>query len=205
MPINKDEAEIIAEQIVKKVLTERSLLPKLLQGILSKDDSERYPSSIAAELLSERNPQIIYHEWDFFVDLMRSKNAFHRATAVITISNLSIIDLKGKFEDLFEEYFKLFDDKSLIVTRKLVIYVGRIIKAKPLLRERIIEILLSIDDTEHSSSRKDLIKGDIIETLSEFYEEINNKNEIIKFVKNQLSSSSPSTVKRAKIFLSLIN
>ena len=202
MPINKNEAEIQAEKILKKVLNDKIHVSNILQGIIAKDDSERYPNAIAIELLSERNPQILYPKWNFFADLLKSKNAFHRSTAVITISNLTLIDNDEKFEDIFDEYFRLLDDKSVIVTRKLTIYVGRVTKAKPLLRVKMKDILLSIDDTQHSTSRKDLIKGDIVESFSEFFEYIEDKDKIITFVKKQLSSSSPSTIKKAKEFLS---
>ena len=202
MSINKKEAETQAEKIVKKVMEENSYLSNILQGVLSKDDSERYPNAIALELLSEKNPELLYPHWDFFADLLKSKNAYHRIIAVTTISNLTLIDNDEKFEDIFDEYFRLLDDKSVIVTRKLTIYVGRVTKAKPLLRVKMKDILLSIDDTQHSTSRKDLIKGDIVESLSEFFEYIEDKDKIIKFVKKQLSSSSPSTIKKAKEFLS---
>jgi hypothetical protein len=202
VPINKKEAEIQAEKILKKVLEDKSHISNILQGLVDKDDSIRYPNAIAAELLSEKNPQLLYPEWDFFVEMMSSKNAFHRSIAIATISNLTVIDKDKKFEDLFDEYFRLLDDKSVIVTRKLAIYVGRIVKAKPSLIFRITKALLGIDDTQHTSSRKDLIKGDIIESLSEFFADIEDKEEIIKFVRNQLSSSSPSTVKKATKFLS---
>ena len=202
MSINKKEAETQAEKIVKKVMEENSDLSNILQGVLSKDDSERYPNTIAVELLSEKNPEMLYPHWDFFADLLKSKNAYHRIIAVTTISNLTLIDIDEKFEDIFDEYFRLLDDKSVIVTRKLTIYVGRVTKAKPLLRVKIKDILLSIDDTQHSTSRKDLIKGDIVESLSEFFEYIEDKDKIITFVKKQLSSSSPSTIKKAKEFLS---
>ena len=202
MSINKKEAETQAEKIVKKVMEENSYLSNILQGVLSKDDSERYPNAIALELLSEKNPELLYPHWDFFADLLKSKNAYHRIIAVTTISNLTLIDNDEKFEDIFDEYFRLLDDKSVIVTRKLTIYVGRVTKAKPLLRVKMKDILLSIDDTQHSTSRKDLIKGDIVESFSEFFEYIEDKDKIITFVKKQLSSSSPSTIKKAKEFLS---
>ncbi|MFX1380303.1 MAG: hypothetical protein ACFFA4_14540 [Promethearchaeota archaeon] len=202
MSITKKDAEIQAEKIVRRVLDEKNYLPKLLEGIKAKEDSIRYPNAIALEILSKENPEIIYPEWEIFVELLKSKNAYHKSIAISTISNLSIIDEQNKFEEIFKEFFKLIDDKSVIVTRKLAIYAGKIAKAKPLLRSKITTILLSIDNTQHSPSRKDLIKGDIIESLSEYFKNIRNKIEIIKFVKNQLKSSSPSTVKKAKEFLS---
>jgi len=198
----KKDAKLQAEKIVRHVLKDKNYLLKLLEGVVAKEDSVRYPNALALEILSKENPKIIYPKWNVFADLLKSKNAYHKSIAISTISNLTSIDEKNRFEGIFEEFFKLLDDKSVIVSRKLAIYVGKIATAKPLLRAKITKILLNIDNTQHSSSRKDLIKGDIIESFSEYFKYINNKNEIIEFVKNQLKSSSPSTVKKAKEFLS---
>ncbi|MFW9987489.1 MAG: hypothetical protein ACFFC3_02440 [Candidatus Odinarchaeota archaeon] len=201
MSITKKAAEIKAESIVRRILNKKKHISTLLNKIYAKEDSVRYPNAIALEILSEKNPKIIYPEWNFFVNLLKSKNAYHRSIAISTISNLITIDEKNEFEKIFEEYFKLIDDKSVIVTRKLAIFVWKIAIAKPSLRSKITEILLSIDNTHHNPSRKDLIKGDIIQSFNKYFEEIKDKNKIVDFVKKQLNSSSPSTVKKANEFL----
>ncbi|MFW9819555.1 MAG: hypothetical protein ACFFE5_08085 [Candidatus Thorarchaeota archaeon] len=201
MSISKKDAEIQADKIVNKVLKDNNFLSEVLKGVISKNDSIRYPNAIAIEILSEEKPEIVYPQWNVFVDLLNSKNAYHKSIGISVISNLTKIDNEKKFEEIFEDFFKLLNDKSVIVARKLSIYSGRIAKSKPSLDSRIETILLSIDDTQHSKSRKDLIKGDIIASLSEYFENIKDKANIIEFVKNQLESSSPSTVKKAKEFL----
>lgn len=198
----KKDAEIQAKKIVRRVLEDNNYVSKVLKGVIAKEDSKRYPNAIALETLSEEYPKIIYPEWSYFVDMLKSKNAYHKSIAISTISNLTAIDDQKKFEVIFDDFFKLIDDKSVIVSRKLAIYSGRIVTAKPSLSSKITAVLLGIDNTQHTPSRKDLIKGDIIESFSEYYQNIKNKNEIINFVKNQLESSSPSTVKKAKKFIS---
>ncbi|MFX1310700.1 MAG: hypothetical protein ACFE9M_04595 [Promethearchaeota archaeon] len=202
MSITKKSAEIQAEKIIKRVLQDKRYISQVLNGIKAKEDSVRYPNAIALEILSEKNPEIIYPEWDLFVELLGSNNAYHKSIAISTIANLTAIDREQKFEEIFNQYFKLIDDKSVIVARKLCIYAGRIVKAKPELKTEITNVLLSINGTQHNPNRKDLIKGDIIESFGEFFEEIKDKKKILEFVMSQLSSSSPSTVKKAKEFLS---
>jgi DNA polymerase III epsilon subunit-like protein len=202
MSISKKDAEIQAKKIVNHVLKDNNFLSEILKGVISKNDSVRYPNAIALEILSEKNPEIVYPHWNTLVDLLKSKNAYHKSIGISVISNLTKIDKKKKFEEIFEDFFKLINDKSVVVARKLSIYSGKIAKAKPSLGSKITTILLSIDDTQHSVSRKDLIKGDIIVSLSEIFENIKDKAKIMEFVKNQLKSSSPSTVKKAKEFLS---
>ncbi|MFX1569128.1 MAG: hypothetical protein ACFFCV_12255 [Promethearchaeota archaeon] len=201
MTITKKDAEIQAKDIVKSILEHKNNLSTILKGVTNKVDSIRYPNAIALEILSEKHPMIIYPEWDFFTELLNSNNAYHKSIAISTISNLTLVDNQNKFEDIFELFFQFIDDKSVIVSRKLAIYTGRIVKAKPSLSSRITEILLNINKTQHNPSRKDLIKGDIIESFDEYFEEIKDKKKILDFVKSQLDSSSPSTVKKAKKFL----
>jgi hypothetical protein len=176
MPITKKDAEIQAETIVNKVISEKTSISELLDAIISKDESIRYPNAIAVEKISKEHPSLLYPEWNYFADLLKSKNAFHRSIAITTIANLINIDDQNKFDALFDEYFKHLDDASVMVSRYLAIQCG---------------------------SRKDLIKGDIIESFGEYCEDIEDKDRIIEFVKKQLKSHSPSTVKKAKKFLSV--
>ncbi len=81
--------------------------------------------------------------------------------------------------------------------------LGKIAKVKPDLRKKITNMLLNIDKTHHESGRKDLIKASVIESFSEYYNEIKNKEEVIKFVETQLNSKSPKTRKVAENFLKL--
>ena len=60
---------------------------------------------------------------------------------------------------------------------------------------------LRIDETHHHPQRRDLVKGDIIEAFDEYFEEAEDKREIIEFVKEQLKCDSPKTRKIAAKFL----
>ena len=202
MPITKKDAEIQAETIVNKVISEKKKISELLDAIISKDESIRYPNAIAVEKISKERPSLLYPEWNYFANLLKSKNAFHRSIAITTIANLIKVDDQNKFDSLFDEYFSHLDDASVMVSRYLAIQCGTIAKAKPKLKFKITEILLRIDESRHPQSRKDLIKGDIIESFDEYCEDIEDRDRIIEFVKKQLKSSSPSTVKKAKNFLS---
>ncbi|MFX1572851.1 MAG: hypothetical protein ACFFB0_08880 [Promethearchaeota archaeon] len=201
MPISKEDALKQANTIFKNVIKDSNLLSEVLKNVRDKEDSIRYPNALALEKLSEKQPEIIYPQWDFMVDLLKSNNAFHKSIAIANISNLTYIDEQNKFDKIFNEFFNLIDNKSVMITRKLVIYSGRIAKAKPSLRSKITKILLKIDETQHNQDRKDLIKGDIIETFSEYFKDIKEKKDILDFVRAQLNSTSPSAVKKAKSFL----
>ena len=71
----------------------------------------------------------------------------------------------------------------------------------PHLREKLTQVLLDIDKTHHEIGRKDLIKASIIDSFTEYFNEIKKKKEVIRFVTTQLNSRSPKTKKKAEEFL----
>jgi hypothetical protein len=74
------------------------------------------------------------------------------------------------------------------------------VKNKPKLEDKITDILLHIEQI-HPGKQIELVKAAVIESLSEIFIISKNKKKIIRFVKNQLDSSSPKTKKIAQNFL----
>ncbi|MFB0544745.1 MAG: hypothetical protein ACETVN_03440 [Asgard group archaeon] len=193
--------KVDVENLAKKAIKDKNLLSELLQGILSKKDEKREPSFKALLQISEEHPELIYSEWDYFAELLTSDNSFHKYMAIYLIASLTRVDKENKFEKIFDKYYDLLDDKSVIPPSHTAKNSGKIAKAKPNLQTKITNKLLSIDETHHKPERKDLIKGYAIEAFNEYFEEAENKKEILEFVKKQLKSKSPTTIKKAKEFL----
>ena len=148
--------------------------------------------------ISEKNPHVLYPKWDFFVSLFESDNAYHKLIAVRILANLTHADKENKFEDIFDRYYNLLNG-SVIVAGHLAACSGTIANAKPELRSKITQRLLSIDKT--MQKHKDLVKAYAIDAFNEYFREAENKSEILQFVKEQLNSTSPKTRKKAKQFL----
>ena len=184
---------------MQMALADREALKLLLAGVVSKDDAYRYNCFKVLLQISESQPLVLYPEWDYFVALLGSSNAYHRSIAVQILANLTAADVQHRFEAIFDRYFDLLDDEKIIVTRSLVYNAGTIARAKPSLRARIVERLLGIDETHHK--HKDLIKADAIHSFEVFFEDYPDKERILKFVEQQLECSSPKTRKAAQAFL----
>jgi len=197
----KKEAIPIAKKIVKDVLNGEKNLSEVYDALTAKKEAIRYPNAIAIQTLSEEIPERIYPKFDYFVELTNSDNAFHRSIGLSAIANLTKVDTEKKFEKIFDKYFDLIDDKSLMVARQLTMVSGKIIKNKQNLREKIVNKLLNIDKTHHDPNRSALIWGDIVEAFNENFEKLKDKKKILEFVNNQLQSASPTTIKKAKSFL----
>ncbi|MBU7043927.1 MAG: hypothetical protein HXS47_10080 [Theionarchaea archaeon] len=195
------EKEIDIGGIVQEALKNKVLLSELLDNLTAKDDTLRSNSFQIFMYLSEKYPETVYPYWDFFVDLLTHKNTYHKYIGIYIIAALAEHDVKQKFESLFDMYYSLLDDKSVIPPSHIAKNTGKIVKAYPHLQKDITRRLLSIDKTHHDPGRKALIKGYIIEAFDDYFEMTEDTHSIVVFVKNQLDSDSPRTRKVAEEFL----
>ncbi len=196
-----DEKSVDVESVAKEALEDEKVLAALLEGIVSKKDTRRYNSFKVLLLICEEHPEALNPKWDFFVDLLGSDNTYHKSSAINIIANLVGADRSARFGRIFDRYFNLLDDRSVVTARYVARNAGKIAISKPHLQERITERLLDIDKTHHHQERKDLIKADVIQAFEEFFEECHDKERILAFVEEQVECSSPKTRKTAKAFL----
>ena len=182
-------------------MQDEKILSELLDNLKIKDETIRYNSSKVLNLLSQKNPGVLYPQWDYFVELLLSDHTYWKLSVIPVIANLTGVDTENKFNAVFDKYFGLLNDKSMITAVWIAANSGKIARAKPELQTRITDTLLTIDRTHHDPERKDLIKGGAIESFDEYFEETKDKKKILEFVREQLECMSPKTKKLAKDFL----
>ena len=197
MPADKEGASL--DQVVQLAVADGQVLQRVLNGVVSKDEKVRHNCYKVLAEIAESQPRVLDPAWDTLVDLLDSRNAFHRATGVNLIAILAGADPEGRFERIFDRYFDLLSDDKVMVARYLARNAGRIARAKPHLQARIVDRLLGIDQIEHK--HKDLIKADVIASFGEFFEGSPDQERMRAFVKQQVDSSSPTTWKAARQFL----
>ena len=193
-----EEKDANISHIASKALKDTELLSELFKGLLSKRDTYRFNCFEVLHLISKKNSNVLYPEWDFFTALLESCNTYHRLIAVRILANLTHADKEKKFEEIFKQYYNLLND-SVIVAGHLAACSGTIAKAKPELESKITYRLLNIEKT--TQKHKDLVKAYAIDALNEYFNESGNKSEILQFVREALNSTSPKTRKKAKQFL----
>ena len=195
-----DSMEGTPEQLAIEANKNKKLLENLLKNLISKDENVRYRSFQALQLISEENPKLLYPSWNYFEDLLRSTNHYHKLSAIILIANLTAVDDKNKFENFYEEFYSNFESEKTVTPIYLALYSGKIAKAKSHLQNKITDKLLNIESI-HKGKQIELIKSAMIESFNDYFEESTRQSEIVDFVKKQLESSSPKTRKIAKEFL----
>ena len=196
-----NDKNVDIEGLAEKALEDGKLLSELVDGLTSKKEALRYNCFKVLMLVSEKRGEALYPRWDYFVEQLNSDNTYRRLSALHLIASLTGVDTENKFEMIFDRYFDLLDDKSIIPAAHVAGASGRIVKAKPKLESSITARLLNIDQTHHDPERKDLIKGYAIEAFSEYFGEASDREKITEFVKQQLNGNSPRTRKLAQDFL----
>lgn len=189
------------ETMAKKAVKNDGILSELLDNLKTKNETVRYNCSKVLNFISEENPEVLYPRWDVFVKLLVSDHTYWKLSVIPLLANLTRIDTEDKFDRIFDEYFSLLNDKSMIPAVWIAANSGKIAKAKPELQTRITNMLMTIDRTRHHPERRDLIKGSAIESFDEYFEEAQNQEEILEFAQKQLNCKSPKTVKIAKEFV----
>ena len=187
------------EAVAELALKDEKVLQELLDGVLSKKDAVRYGSFKALNFLSEKHPEKLCAKWDFFANLLGSDNTHHKYIAIYILANLTKVDSENRFEKLFNVYYVLLGDRSVISAAHVAVNSGKIALAKPELQAKITNRLLDIDSTVQR--HKDLVKASAIDAFDAYFEQSEDKARIIEFVKAQLNCESPKTRKKAKAFL----
>lgn len=150
--------------------------------------------------LSETSPERLYLEWDKLVKILNKKEVSNKYVAIPLIANLTSIDRENKFDKIFNNFYELLNHESPVVSPHIAGQSGKIIKYKPYLQKDILEKLLSTDE-KSSCRHKELLKSYVIDALTESFNVIKNKDEVIQFIEKQINSESPKTKKRAREFL----
>ncbi|SNR91630.1 hypothetical protein SAMN05446037_1001399 [Anaerovirgula multivorans] len=181
--------ENIREEIIKQLLTNNRIMVY-------------YHCYYIISKASEEKPKLFYKYWDDFASLLNHKNSYHRDIGLTIIANLTKVDEKDLFSILYEQYIKHFNDTKFMTAQCFVQNLKKIIKHKSEYIERVVELLLEVENRcNYLQKQKELLKSDIIEVLDEAYQQIKHQNIIEEFIRSQSNSISPKTKKKAKEFL----
>lgn len=195
--LSRKDADI--GKVAARATNDERLLHDLVQNLWEKEENVRYNSYLVLRQICEQDPELLYPCWDDFVAQLGSDNSYHKIAGLNLVAALTPVDKENRFEPIFDTYFSLMHDRSMIVANYLCLASGTIAKAKPALRQRITRILLDIDNT--AQRHKDLIKGAALESFDQYFTDIENKEEVLAFARSLLKGESPKTRKLAKQFL----
>ncbi|UCE15572.1 MAG: hypothetical protein JSV12_06775 [Candidatus Bathyarchaeota archaeon] len=196
--------EIKAENIAKNVIQDPGLLPEIFNGISSENSRIKFKSAKILRVISEENPEILYSKMDFFVNLLDRQNRILKWNAIDVIGNLTSVDSKNNFDKIFKKYYSFLSAESMITVAHVVDNSGKIAKAKPHLTEKITHELFKIEKIPRNQECKNILLGKAILAFGMFFDQIENKDYVISFVKRQLNNARNATKAKAEKILKII-
>lgn len=199
------DKSLTKEELLKKVKQDFDLLPILLDGLHSSKAAIRYGCAKVLMDLSEENPKILYPYMASFIDLLDSKYRILTWNALAIIANLTKVDTEKKFDAVFAKYYSFMNDEYMVTVANVVGNSSKIALAKPYLVPKIIDELLKIEDISISPHLTEECKRVIaqkgIKAIDSFFDEIEDKERVISFVKKHLNSPRETLRKAAEDFL----
>ena len=193
------------EDYVEHVMNNLKLIPTIIGGMQSSRARVRFGSAKMLRIISEKDPQLLYPHMNFFIDLLESENNILRWITIDVIGNLSNVDTKKKFDEIFNRYYALLSNEGMVTVAHIVDNSGKIALAKPYLRDEITKNLLELENISRNEECKNILLGKAILSFGMYYDQVDNKDEIISFVKRQLTNPRNSTKKKAEKFLKRFN
>jgi len=196
--------EVKPESLAKDVMKNSDLLPEVFDGVSSSNARVKFGCAKILRMVSESMPEMLYPQSGFFVEQLDSDNNIFKWIAIDVIANLTEVDADGVFEDAFKKYYGLLGDGSMVTAAHVVDNSGKIVRAKPHLTGRITAELLNIERTRRKPECKNILLGKAILAFSAYFDRIENKADVVSFVKRQLSSTRNATRVKAEWFLKAI-
>jgi hypothetical protein len=200
LELEKDS--VTAELLASKALKNSNLISQFMSGVSSPKAKVRFKSVKALKIISERAPEKLKSKWDFFKDMLKSKNNIMKWNALDILANLSSVVSEKQFSQIFEQFYQLLGEGSLVTAAHVVDNSAKIALAQPGLREKIVGEILRVEEVPLPTNKcRNILAGKAIVAFDQFFKELKNKKEIIEFVKRQVKSSHQATKRKAEKFL----
>jgi hypothetical protein len=200
---------ITKEKLVKKVKQNFTLLPEIIEGVSSSKAAIRYGCGKVLMELSEGHPEKLYPYIDFFIEMLSSNYRILAWQAMCIVANLTKVDKDKKFDLIFDTYYSFLTDEYMVTVANVVGHSAKIALAKPYLIPKITQELLNVETiqtTPHLTKEcKKVIVEKAIRSLDMFFPYIENKKDVISFVKRQATSSRKTLQTTSEAFLSKWN
>ncbi len=168
----------------------------------SKDPKIKYGFSKKLLQLARLEPQILYPYFDQFVDLLKNENKIIKWTAIDIIGLLAVVDKQKKVDKQVDTLISILSCGNLITVNHAIFSLGKIAEVKQRFLPLIITELLAIENYNFETTEcRNISLGKVIETLSNFLDEIKNDKRVIDFTERVTHNTRNATKKKALLLL----
>ncbi|MFH2142564.1 MAG: hypothetical protein ABIJ97_09090 [Bacteroidota bacterium] len=207
--INQIRDKISINILINQALIDNKQIEIHINIIETEKSSIKFTSEKVLRLISEKHPNLIYPYFGFFVKLLDSDNSFIKWGAIITLSNLAVVDSENQFDKIFAKYFSLITASVMISAANVIGNSWKIADTKPVLISRIVDEILKLEKAKYYNKGKispecnNVIAGEAIDTFEKIIEKVKDKKKILAFVKRQLNNPRAKVKKKAERFIKI--
>jgi ERCC4-related helicase len=145
---------------------------------------------------------MLYPEFDFFIDLLNGESKVLKWNAIDVVANLASVDINKRFEEIFEKFYSLLHEGSLITAAHVVGNSVAIVTAQPNLESKITSELLKVEKLELPTDEcRNVLLCHTILSFDKYFDKIQNRGEVISLVRRQLRNPRNATKAKAREFL----
>ncbi len=190
------------DQIADMAIIDTNIIQLLLNGLSEDNARIKYGCSNTLIIISNKQPNVLYPYFNLFEQYLKHENKFVQRAAIIVFANLTKVDHENKFDKIFSKYYSEITGPGVTTASYIIRGSAVIAKAKPYLTKRITKELLKITTAEYQTSEcKNVALGFMISSFDKFFEQVENKKEIIDLISKQTNNPRNPTKNHAIKFI----
>jgi hypothetical protein len=190
------------EPVAGRIAKPAESLPELFAGLGADKPGIKYGCLKALRAISEKNPAVLYPEFDRFAGMLDSENNIFKWGAAQVIGNLAAVDTDGKIGRILDRYLAPISGAVMITAANAVGGAGKIALAQPRHADRIVRALLKVEAANYQTPEcRNVALGHVVNSLDLFFANIGDPQPVVAFVQRQLGNSRNAVKKKAAAFL----
>ncbi len=178
-------------------------LDTIFENLNSKDNAIRLAAFEKVLALTEGKVEWTDSKWDELVEKLQSENSFQRSIGLMVLCNLAKSDTKNKMESILPTLLAHMNDEKFITSRQCIQNLWKVALSSEAARKAIVQALSDgFENNIHLSSHGNLIRQDIISSLSKIYQ--NKKDEkLMATIKGLIEKES--NPKDQKVYIKIMD
>jgi hypothetical protein len=174
--------------------------------LLSVDPKIKYPCAKNILNIAKRNPEEIYPNLDFFIELLDNENKILKWTAIDIIGALARVDKAKAIDKLMSKLFGLLNAGNMITAHHAISALTDISLAKPEYQAQISHELMKVEHYNYETEEcRNISIGKVILAIGRYFDKLEDKETTLEFVRRQTQNTRNATKKKAEQFLKKYN
>ncbi len=198
MAAGKTNAEIISNSVAENKIP----LASVFEGLSSKLPRVKFGCSKTLLLLSGKHPELLRGNIETIAELLDSNNRILKWNAIAILGNLAAVDTEGRIRSQLQKLYGFLAGGELITANNAIAALGKIARAFPEERKRIVAQLLGIERQSFETDEcRNIAIGKAILALGMLCDPVNPGKPVLDFIGRQTGNSRKATANKAKAFI----